>query len=94
MHRSMPARSKKPAKKPEGRKKSKLTQAGEEGARAAKRALLKKTLEALDWNLSATAEELEMGDASAVIRAIRDCGLEEAYEAAKERGDIARGKRS
>lgn len=75
--------SKKAAKKkatPEGRKKSKLTQVGDAAKLEAERALLLKTLKANDWNLSATARELEMGDASSVLRSIRACGLEPEYQ--------------
>lgn len=78
----------------DGRPKSKLTLAGEAGALAAKRELLLKTLVACGWNLSRTAEELEMPGASQVIRAIRDVGLDAEYEAARKRGDISHGTRS
>lgn len=69
---------------PEGRKKSLLSRAGDEAKRAAERTLLLKTLKAHDWNLTHTAAALEMGDASAVLRAIKQLDLVEDYE--KQRG--------
>jgi len=74
---------------PAGRRKSKLTQAGE----AAQRGLLLATLKECGWNLTATAEALEMGDPSAVLRSIKVLGLDEEYEAAKARGAISPGSR-
>jgi transcriptional regulator with GAF, ATPase, and Fis domain len=72
--------NKKPAPVKEGRKKSKLTQVGDEAKREAEAKLLLATLRANDWNLSATARVLDLGAASSVIRAIRACGLDAEYE--------------
>lgn len=72
--------NKKPVLPKEGRKKSKLTQVGDEAKREAESALLLKTLRQNDWNLSATSRDLDLGGASAVIRAIRLCDLEAEYE--------------
>lgn len=77
----------------DGRVKSRLTLAREAGAIEAGRALLLETLTAQGWNLSATAEALGVGTAGAVIRAIREHGLEPEYEAARRRGDIKPGPR-
>lgn len=77
----------------DGRVKSRLTLAREAAALAAGRALLLATLKAEGWNLTATAETLGMGNASAVLRAIREHGLEAEHEAARVRGDIRPGPR-
>jgi len=79
----------KPAVAPAGRRKSKLTLAGE----AAQRGLLLATLKECGWNLTVTAEALEMGDPSAVLRSIKVLGLVEEYEAAKTRGAVSPGSR-
>lgn len=73
---------------PEGRRKSKLTQAGEEASRLARRTLLLTTCETVKWNLTRAAEALVLATPSDVIRALKDLAPEE-YEAARERGDIA-----
>lgn len=70
------------------RRKSLLTQAGE----AAQRGLLLQTLKEKNWNLSHAAESLLMTGPSDVIRAIKALGLGDEYEAAKNRGDVKRGK--
>lgn len=67
----------------EGRKKSKLTQVGDDAKLKAMRALLLEELVLHRWNLTATAESLEMGQPSAVLRAIREVGLEAHYEKAR-----------
>ncbi len=86
---AMAAPKKKPAtKKPAGRKKSKLTLAGE----AAQRGVLLAALKEHRWNLSHVAEALEMGDASAVLRSIRLLGLVEEYDAAKATGKARPGR--
>ena len=79
----------KPAAAPVGRRKSKLTLAGE----AAQRGLLLATLKESGWNLTVTAEALDMGDPSAVLRSIKVLGLVEEYEAAKTRGAVSPGSR-
>lgn len=79
----------KPAKAPEGRKKSKLTLAREEASRLAGRTMLLATCDALKWNLTRVAESLEMATASDVIRALKELAPQE-YEAAQERGDVAK----
>lgn len=75
-------------KKPAGRKKSKLTLAGE----AAQRGLLLQALKECDWNLSRTAESLDVVDASSVLRSIKLLGLEDEYEAAKVAGKARPGR--
>lgn len=87
-------RRKAPAPAParaDGRVKSALTLAREAAALEAGRALLLQSLKANDWHLSATAEALGMSGASAVIRAVREHGLEAEYEAAKTAGKIVPG---
>lgn len=78
---------------PEPRKKSLLTLAGDAARAKAQRELLLKTLRAHDWNLTATAEALEMTSAADVARALRELAPEE-YESARERGDISRATRA
>lgn len=73
-----------------GRKKSKLTQVGDEASKLARRSVLLATLDACKWNLTRAAEVLEMVGASDIIRAIKELDLETEYEAAKERGDVAK----
>ena len=85
--------TKHPPSESEGRRKSLLTQAGEEASRLARRQLLLGTLTACGWNLSKTAEALQMTATPDVIRAIRELDLDKEYEAAKERGDVVRGRR-
>lgn len=83
---AMPAPKKSTAKKPaapEGRKKSKLTQAGDRAKWETERALLLKTLKAKGWNLTHAAAELEMSDASAVLAAIKRLGLQEDHDKAR-----------
>lgn len=81
------AKTSKPARKPaaatEGRKKSVLSRTGDEAKHAAERALLLKTLRAKDWNLTHTAEALEMPGPSQVLRAIKELDLADLYEQAK-----------
>lgn len=86
----MAAPKKKPPAKSTGRKKSKLTLAGE----AAQRGVLLGALKEHRWNLSHVAEALEMGNASAVLRSIKQLDLTEEYEAARDRGDVRPGARS
>ena len=74
---------------PKERKKSKLTAAREEASRLAGRTVLLATCEALKWNLTRVAETLEMATGADVIRALKELAPEE-YEAAQQRGDIAR----
>lgn len=78
-----------PKKTTARRKKSKLTLAGE----AAQRGVLLAELKAQGWNLTATAEALDMGHPSAVLRSIKQLGLTEEYEAARVRGDVSPGNR-
>lgn len=79
--------TKTPEKAAEGRRKSLLVQAGEETMRA----LLLKTLKANGWSVTATSDALEMGGSANVLRAIRTLGLDEEYDAARERGDVRPG---
>ena len=88
--RSTKPAAKKPAKKPEGRKKSKLVQIGDAAKAEAMRKALLDALKQHEWNLSRTARELEMNNASAVIRALKELAPGE-YERARERGDVAFG---
>lgn len=74
--------------KPKARKKSLLTLAGE----AAQRGLLLQKLKECGWNLTRTAEALEMAGPADVNRSIKLLGLTEEYEAAKERGDAKAGR--
>lgn len=71
------------AQEPEGRKKSVLSRHGDEAKHAAERALLLKTLRHNAWNLTHTARELEMPGPSQVLRAIKDLGLSDEYDAAR-----------
>ena len=89
-------RRKAPAPAParaDGRVKSALTLAAEEGARAAKRELLLRTLDANDWNFAATARALGLTGTPAVIRALNEVAPDE-YERAKRDGRVAPGKRN
>ena len=79
-------------KKPEGRKKSLLTQEGDRAAFEAKRKMLLRVLKENDWNLTATAEALEMGTNVSVIQALQELAPEE-YAAAKTDGRVSPGKR-
>lgn len=72
----------------EGRKRSKLSAAGEEASRLARRTLLLTTCETLGWNLTRVATALEMATASDVIRALKELAPTE-YAAAQTRGDVA-----
>lgn len=73
----------------EGRRKSKLTQAGEEGSRLARRSVLLATCEAADWNLARVAEVLVMASHADVIRALKELAPEE-YAAAQASGAVAK----
>ena len=66
---------------------------GREAAREAQRKALLRALKAHDWNLAHTADALLMGDASAVIRALKALAPEE-YDAAREDGRIRTGRPS
>ncbi len=60
--------------------------------REAQREALLAALEANNWNLTATARDLGLTNASNVIRALRTLGLGDRYEAAKAEGKIVPGK--
>ena len=60
--------------------------------RDAQRAALLEELERQGWNLSRTAAALGLTGPSNVTRALKTLGLEDEYEAAKARGDIAPGR--
>ena len=79
---------KKPEVAPAGRRKSKLTLAGE----AAQRGLLLAMLKECGWNLTHAAEGLEMTGPADVLRAIKTLDLSEEYEAAKARGAARQGR--
>lgn len=84
-----PAKTKATSKLPEseGRKKSLLSRHGDEAKHAAERALLLKTLRRNAWNLTHTARDLEMPGPSQVLRAIKDLGLSDDYDEAKNARD-------
>jgi glycosyltransferase A (GT-A) superfamily protein (DUF2064 family) len=69
-----------------------LTETGDAAKAKAERALLLKTLRENDWNLTATAEALRLGDSSAVIRALKALAFDE-YEAARKRGAVSPANR-
>lgn len=71
------------------RQKSALMEAGED----AMRALLLKTLREHDWNLSAAAVALRVNGSGNLLRAIRQLGLVDEYEAAKAEGLVRPGPR-
>lgn len=77
----------------DGRVKSKLTLAAEEAARAAKRELLLRELEAHDWNFAATARALDVAGTPAIIRALNEVAPD-AYEQAKRDGKVKSGPRA
>lgn len=60
----------------------------------AQRKALAESLERNNWNLSAVSRELGMSNASNVIRAIRNLGLEAEYKRAREKGLIRPGNRA
>lgn len=72
--------TKAPKKAPIGRKKSKLTLAGDRAKWETERALLLKTLKSKRWNLTHTAVELEMAGVTAVLHALDRYELREQYE--------------
>lgn len=63
----------------------------EVGREAQRKALLAE-LKLQNWNLTATARELGLTGPSNVIRAMKNLGLADEYEAAKARGDISPGR--
>lgn len=93
MAKTTTGRTKKPAVKtaPEGRKKSKLTLAREEGSRLAGRTLLLGTCEATGWNLARVAEVLGLASNADVIRALNELAPEE-YARAQDEGLIKKGR--
>jgi hypothetical protein len=86
-----PRTRKPPAAKPmgESRRKSKLTIAADDAARR----LLLDTLVRRNWALKMAASDLDLNGSAAVIKAIRQLNLVDAYEAARLRGDIRPGVR-
>lgn len=68
-----------------------FAEVGREAARDAQRKHLLRTLKSNGWNMSHTAEVLQMGSASAVIRALKSLAPEE-YEAAQNDGRIRAGR--
>lgn len=77
---------------PEGRKVSLFTRVGNEAKATAQRRLLLDTLKQNGWNLTATAEALEMAALANVIRALQELAPDE-YEAARRDGRISPGNR-
>lgn len=75
--------------KPSDRRRSRLALEAD----AAARALLLATLTRCDWNLTATAEALELTGPSNVLTSIRRLGLTAEYEAARRAGKISPGNR-
>lgn len=80
------------AKETEGRRKSLLTRIGDQAKREAMRKALLKALRENDWNLTVTAEALEMSTNVSVIQALQDLAPDE-YAQAKASGKISPGKR-
>lgn len=66
---------------------------GAHARKRAQRAALLKSLRAFNWNLTATATALEMGNHANVLRAIRDLELDAEYNEAKRAGLIGPGNR-
>lgn len=77
---------------PEGRRVSRFTRVGNDAKAAAQRKLLLDTLKQNGWNLTATAEALEMAALANVIRALQELAPDE-YEAARRDGRISPGNR-
>lgn len=69
-----------------------LAEIGREAAHEAQRAALLAELRAQNWNLTAAAQALGLVNASNVIRSIRTLGLDDEYEQARARGDVAPGR--
>jgi len=89
-------RTKAPAKaapRPAARKQSKLTLAGDEASKLARRTLLITTLGACGWNLARTAAALDLASGADVIRALKELAPEE-YDAARADGRISPGRRA
>ncbi|MDB4930079.1 MAG: hypothetical protein JWM10_2563 [Myxococcaceae bacterium] len=92
----------KPATKPSGRPSTRrkataappktFAEVGREAAREAQRKVLLESWKAHDWNMTATAEALGMGDGTAVIRALKALAPEE-YDAAKKDGRVSPANR-
>jgi hypothetical protein len=55
-----------------------------------RRAVLREALTLWEWNLSRVSEHFDMGHPSAVLRAIRDLGLDEEYAAHKRAARAAK----
>jgi transcriptional regulator with GAF, ATPase, and Fis domain len=66
---------------------------GREAAREAQRRYLLDHLERNDWNLSKTARETGLDNASNLTKEIHKVGLTAEYEAAKAAGKISKGSR-
>lgn len=90
MLRTMAAKTKAPAAK---RKRSKLTEAGDEGARLAKRIALLSTCRACGWVLTKVAVELELASAADVIRALKELAPDE-YAEAQQSERVSRQNRT
>lgn len=67
------------------RKKSKLSQHGDAAKHAAERDMLLKSLRAHAWNLTHTARDLDIIDASTVLRAIDRYELRDEYERERDK---------
>lgn len=84
--------AKKTAKKATTKKPS-LTEIGRQAAKDAQRRALLAELDANDWNLTATAEALQVsGGSPNIIRALKQLAPDE-YEAAKTDGRVSPGNR-
>lgn len=66
---------------------------GREAARREQRKFLLEVLERNDWNLSKTARETGLDNASNVTKEIHKVGLTTEYEAAKAAGKVSKGSR-
>ncbi len=80
------------SRKPKTTPASTFAEIGRHAAREAQRRAILAAATAHGWNLSAVAAALQMGDASAVIRALKALAPDE-YEAAKAAGKVAPGRR-
>lgn len=74
--------------------KSEYAEVGRAAALEKQRAYLLAKLNANDWNLTATARDTGLANASNVTREIKKVGLAKEYEAAREAGKITRGSRA
>jgi hypothetical protein len=89
----MTAPKTKAATKAPKRKRSQLTVAGDEGARAGKRIAILTACQCCDWNLARVAEHLSLASSADVIRALKELAPIE-YAEAQADGLVSRGNRA